>query len=85
MNSETIYQPHYENSWALVVGINDYQIASPLGYAKQGAEAFAEILITRHGFQKETANDEKCVYPECLASRTPARYGNDDDRGSMQC
>lgn len=44
MISKTVYQPRYANSWALVIGINDYQIASPLGYARQDAEAFAEAL-----------------------------------------
>ena len=53
MSSNTVYQPHYVNSWALVIGINDYQIASPLGYARQDAEAFAEVLTKRHGFPQE--------------------------------
>jgi hypothetical protein len=53
LSNQTIYQPHYAGSRALVIGINDYQIASPLGYAKQDAEAFAEVLTTYHGFLRE--------------------------------
>jgi hypothetical protein len=53
MSSKTVYQPHYANSRALVIGINDYQIASPLGYARQDAEAFAEVLTTHHSFPQE--------------------------------
>jgi hypothetical protein len=53
MSSKTIYQPRYAKSWALVIGINEYQIASPLGYARQDAEAFAEVLTTRHSFPPE--------------------------------
>ncbi len=34
----------------MVIGINDYQIASPLGFAKHDAETFAEILRTNFGF-----------------------------------
>ncbi|MGA9672741.1 MAG: caspase family protein [Terracidiphilus sp.] len=53
MSSKTIYQPRYAKSWALVIGINEYQIASPLGYARQDAEGLAEVLTTRHGFPPE--------------------------------
>ena len=53
MNSNTIYRPTYEKSWALVIGINDYQTASPLGYARQDAEAFAEILQSGFGFPSD--------------------------------
>jgi hypothetical protein len=54
MSSKTIYQPRYAKSWALVIGINEYQIASPLGFARQDAEAFAEVLTTRHSFSPES-------------------------------
>lgn len=53
MNSKAIYKPLYENSWALVIGVNDYQTASPLGYAKQDAEAFADVLTSRYDFPQE--------------------------------
>jgi uncharacterized caspase-like protein len=50
MSSKTVYQPRYANSWALVIGINEYEIASPLGYARQDAQAFAEVLAKHHSF-----------------------------------
>lgn len=53
MAYQTVYRPRYANSWALVIGINEYQLASPLGYARQDAEAFAEVLASRHNFPKE--------------------------------
>lgn len=54
MASQTVYQPRYAKSWALVIGINDYQLASPLGYARQDAEAFADVLTIQHNFPKES-------------------------------
>ena len=45
-----LYAPKYRESWALVIGVNDYEIASPLEYATSDAEAFAEILKSRFGF-----------------------------------
>lgn len=53
MNNNNTYQPRYANSWALVIGINSYQIAAPLGYATHDAEAFAEVLTTHHHFPQE--------------------------------
>lgn len=48
-----IYKPKYDNSWALVIGINDYVNASPLGYARSDAEAIAALLTNRFGFPAE--------------------------------
>ena len=62
MASQTVYQPRYTNSWGLVIGINGYQFASPLGYARQDAEAFAEVLTTHHNFPEG-------VCQECASSR----------------
>lgn len=45
-----IYKPNYDNSWALVIGVNDYTHVGPLGYAKNDAEAIASLLIDRFGF-----------------------------------
>jgi hypothetical protein len=38
------YKPRYDASWALVIGINDYQHARPLSYATQDAEDVAAAL-----------------------------------------
>jgi len=53
MSGVALYEPYYGASSALVIGINDYQIASPLGYARQDAEAFAEVLISQFYFKKD--------------------------------
>jgi uncharacterized caspase-like protein len=50
MATNAAYKPTYDASRALVIGINDYQIASPLSFARQDAEAFADILKTTFGF-----------------------------------
>lgn len=53
MARNAIYQPRYGDSWALVVGINDYATAPPLAYARQDAEAFSGVLQTAFGFPSE--------------------------------
>jgi hypothetical protein len=45
-----IYRPEYQNSLALVIGINRYRKAPRLGYARQDAQGFAEALIKNFGF-----------------------------------
>ena len=44
------YAPRYKNSWAIVVGINNYQHIAPLGYACNDADVMAEILQNELGF-----------------------------------
>lgn len=53
MAQRSRYNPEYENSWALVVGIEAYRHASPLGYACNDAQAFADQLVNRFDFPKE--------------------------------
>ena len=53
MSNRAVYKPIYENSWALVIGINDYQTAPALGYARQDAEAVYELLVSRFDFPRE--------------------------------
>lgn len=53
MSNPAIYRPFYGKSWALIIGINNYKKASPLGYARQDAEAFADILESNCGFPRE--------------------------------
>jgi uncharacterized caspase-like protein len=47
------FPPYYANSWALVVGINDYQKTPPLLYARSDAQAVADVLTGRFGFPEE--------------------------------
>lgn len=53
MANDTLYLPEYENSWALVIGINNYQHTSPLGYARNDAEVVAQSLTERFDFPPE--------------------------------
>lgn len=47
------YSPSYENSFALVIGINNYLNASPLGYAVNDAEVVAAMLESNFDFKSE--------------------------------
>ena len=42
--------PRYSESWALVIGINVYNHASPLAFARFDAEAVAKCLTGDLGF-----------------------------------
>lgn len=48
------YRPEYANSWALVIGINDYHNVSPLKFACNDAQSVSEVLID--GFDFPEAN-----------------------------
>ena len=47
------YQSNYRESWALVIGINEYKHINQLEYARQDAEAIAEILISKFQFSSD--------------------------------
>jgi uncharacterized caspase-like protein len=49
-------EPRYAISRALIIGINDYQHTSPLGYAVNDAEAIAKILQERFSFLPENVH-----------------------------
>lgn len=53
MFQHRIYEPHYNNSWALIIGINDYQIFPPLGYASNDACAVAQLLLEKFAFPSD--------------------------------
>ncbi len=44
------YQPKYNESKALIIGINKYQHASPLNYATNDTDAIAKVLKDQYGF-----------------------------------
>lgn len=48
-----VLKQSYESSRALVVGINKYKNASPLGYAVNDAKEIREILVEELGFEAE--------------------------------
>lgn len=47
-----MYTPTYNNSWALLIGINTYP-KSPLSYARHDAEAIQNILLEKFNFSEE--------------------------------
>jgi len=49
----TEYTPRYRTSWALVIGINAYQHASPLSYACNDADAVADVLVNDLRFPQD--------------------------------
>ena len=51
--AKAAYSPYYSNSWAVIVGINDYKYAGPLTYAIHDAEAIAELLVSHLNFEEE--------------------------------
>lgn len=53
MPADLNYKKEYTNSWALVIGINEYQHLSPLGHAKNDAEDIAKLLVSAFDFKKE--------------------------------
>lgn len=48
-----LHKRGYENSWALVIGIDNYASISPLGYAASDAKAIRDILISNFEFRAE--------------------------------
>ncbi len=52
MARQTNFLPKYQNSWALVIGIDAYP-NGPLNYAGNDARAVADVLVTKFGFAKD--------------------------------
>ena len=50
MSSSSRYKPRYLGSRALIIGINQYEQASPLEYACNDASAVSNVLIESFGF-----------------------------------
>jgi uncharacterized caspase-like protein len=50
MDDHGLYKPEYDNSYALVVGINKYKHSSPLAYASNDASEIARTLIDKFAF-----------------------------------
>lgn len=83
MNQDT-YSTQYLNSHALLIGINNYQSAPPLGYAINDAEVTAKILIDEFGFDKNyitLLTDKDATRSHIMDSFTSYIYNVDvDDR-----
>lgn len=50
MTGTGLYQPKYSKSWALIIGIDKYRYAPPLGHARADAEGVARVLRERFAF-----------------------------------
>lgn len=48
-----LYKEHYSNSWALLIGINDYEHAPPLAHACNDAEGIKSALINTFHFSED--------------------------------
>ncbi|HKA17274.1 MAG TPA: polysaccharide deacetylase family protein [Blastocatellia bacterium] len=51
-DSEGIKRNYYRDSWAVIVGINDYQNWPKLRYCVNDANAVEQMLINQYGFKK---------------------------------
>jgi hypothetical protein len=50
------FSPKYNDRWAIIVGINNYQTASNLFYASNDAKSIAEILTDKFNFPGENVS-----------------------------
>jgi Caspase domain len=83
MADRVSYNRKYNNSWALVIGINSYAQASPLTYACNDANVIASELIDRFNFPKENVTillDDKATRQAVISSilRFVETAGEDD-------
>src|SRR5258708_1562393 len=60
-----LLKPHYENSRALIIGIDNYKNVSPLSYAVSDASEVREVLVNEVGFP----NDNVVYLSEAEATR----------------
>lgn len=51
--NELIFNTEYTNSWALIIGINDYLNVAPLNYASKDAESIAKIIKEKFCFPEK--------------------------------
>jgi hypothetical protein len=82
--AKVTYQAKYENSWALVIGINKYKKCSPLDYAGNDATAVATALTGKFGFPEENVEilqDKEATKAAILSAMLRHAVGGPDDRG----
>jgi len=66
----TQYDLKYGSSRAIIIGINNYQVASPLGYAVSDAKTISELLGEKFGFassEMQVLLDEEATKTRILA------------------
>ena len=79
------YKPYYRSSWALVVGINNYEYVSPLAYACNDADVVSTVIIKDLHFPpdqviilKDAQATKRAILEKFLGLREGA--GDPDDR-----
>ena len=65
----------YRNSWAVIIGINDYEHWPKLRYAVNDANGIEEALVSKFGFKKE--NIRKLVNGEATRQRIMQVLGDE--------
>jgi len=65
----------YRESWAIIIGINDYQQWPKLRYCVNDANAIERVLISKFGFKKE--NIRKLIDGEATRQRILAILGDE--------
>lgn len=85
MGHNSVYEPRYRQSWALVIGINDYQFEGRLAFARNDAEVVASSLQKQLAFSEENITllvDENATRDSIRASfhRFTKSDIADDDR-----
>ncbi len=85
MTDKETYQSSYKNSWALVVGINEYKRCSPLGFACNDARAVAAVLVEKFGFPPNNIKllldaeaTKQAILNALLAHAAPGMVAPDD-------
>jgi peptidoglycan/xylan/chitin deacetylase (PgdA/CDA1 family)/tetratricopeptide (TPR) repeat protein len=69
-------KPHfYRESWAVIVGVNDYQNWPKLRYAVNDANGVEEILVSKFGFKKE--NIRKLINGDATRQRIMEVLGDE--------
>lgn len=69
-------KPHfYRESWAVVVGVNDYQNWPKLRYAVNDANGIEEVLVNKFGFKKE--NIRKLINGDATRQRIMEVLGDE--------
>ncbi len=73
----------YRESWALVIGINNYLYAPKLKYAVSDGKAFAKLLIERYGFKPENViqlYDDEATKENIMKAFDKLRSADVEDR-----
>lgn len=84
--TENTRKSYYRESWAVIVGINDYQNWPRLGYCVNDADSIEQMLINQYGFKRSNiikllnkeATRERIVWALGDQMSDPAKVKKDD-------